>query len=324
MNSSNAPSLVVDIGGTNTRVALCAGNSVLADSIQRFRNAEFSNPNQILDAYLQQHAHSKLNGICIALAGPVQDNKGEITNLDWIVDPAEVRRQTGTDHVVVLNDLQAQGYALPYLPGTDLDTIIEGTTPENPHGANALVIGIGTGFNIASVIQTATGPIVNAAEAGHAALNVENEADLNLSRELRGEDKFAAIEDVLSGRGLGNVYAFVAKGKGQTRPADGTEVTQILQDTGRDDPIAEQAMHVFQRQMGIVAGNLALNFLPFGGIYLCGGMARAVAPFCQSHGFAQAFRSKGRFSDLMGKFPVRLINDDYAALTGCAARLNVD
>ena len=37
--------------------------------------------------------------------------------------------------------------------------------------------------------------------------------------------------------------------------------------------------------------------------------------------FAGAFRDKGRFSPLMAEFPVSIIEDDFAALTGCARRL---
>ena len=34
------------------------------------------------------------------------------------------------------------------------------------------------------------------------------------------------------------------------------------------DPIAREAVRVFVRMLGAVAGNLALIFLPFGGVYL--------------------------------------------------------
>ena len=73
--------------------------------------------------------------------------------------------------------------------------------------------------------------------------------------------------------------------------------------------------------MGTVTGNLSLIHLPFGGVYLVGGIARAVAPWLGEFGFADAMRDKGRFAGFMKNFPVYLIEDDYAALTGCAFRL---
>ena len=73
--------------------------------------------------------------------------------------------------------------------------------------------------------------------------------------------------------------------------------------------------------MGTVMGDLALIHLPFGGIYLIGGMARAITPWLGPLGFAEAFRGKGRFTDFMGQFGVAVVQDDYAALTGCASHL---
>lgn len=72
----------------------------------------------------------------------------------------------------------------------------------------------------------------------------------------------------------------------------------------------------------MVAGDLALQTLPFGGIFLIGGVARAVSPWFEDYGFAEAFRDKGRFSTFMEDFAVHLVTDDYAALIGCAGHLS--
>ena len=50
-------------------------------------------------------------------------------------------------------------------------------------------------------------------------------------------------------------------------------------------------------------------------------MARAFAPHLAAMGFAEGFRDKGRFAGFMEGFAVSVIEDDYAALTGCAVHL---
>jgi glucokinase len=67
----------------------------------------------------------------------------------------------------------------------------------------------------------------------------------------------------------------------------------------------------------------ALTLLPFGGVYLTGGVTRALAPWLAGPDVAAAFRDKGRFSDFMAAFGMAIINDDFAALTGCAAHLEI-
>ncbi|MEE3071416.1 MAG: glucokinase, partial [Pseudomonadota bacterium] len=60
---------------------------------------------------------------------------------------------------------------------------------------------------------------------------------------------------------------------------------------------------------------------PFGGIYLIGGVARAFAPFLGSMGFEESFRDLGRFGDFVDQFGIWMVEDDYAALTGCASHV---
>ena len=92
--------------------------------------------------------------------------------------------------------------------------------------------------------------------------------------------------------------------------------------TAGNDPIAEETLREFVRIFGTVTGNLALIHLPFGGIFLIGGMARAVTPWFEPMGYDDAIRDKGRFAGFMRNFSVSVIDDDFAALTGCAHHLD--
>jgi glucokinase len=68
--------------------------------------------------------------------------------------------------------------------------------------------------------------------------------------------------------------------------------------------------------------DLALIHLPYGGIYLIGGMSRAMTPHFGRIGLDAAFREARRVDLLQKDFSVTVVEDDYAALTGCAAYLN--
>ena len=307
--------LVADIGGTNTRVALAGGAVVDQASIRRFRNAEHDGLRSVLMRYLEQGGQPPLGGVCVAMAGPVRDGVGDLTNLNWRIEATMLADVAQSDNVAVLNDLQAQGHALDSLSPDALRILVPGQ-PAAPQAAR-LVVGIGTGFNIAPVYSTPAGLLVEAAEAGHVALPVADAEGLALAEHVKGEDGFAAVEDVLSGRGFTALQEFVAAREGSDERTDGAAVTQALESGGLET--ADATAQLFVRCLGGVVGNLALTLLPFGGIYLCGGVARAIAPHLQRLGFEAALHDKGRFSDYLGSFPVRLIEDDYAALTGCAA-----
>ncbi|GAA0292803.1 glucokinase [Rhodovulum strictum] len=306
--------LVVDIGGTNTRAALAEGPRIVEDSVRRYRNDGFAGLSAVLMRYLAEAGSPQIDGACAALAGPVQAGRGRLTNLDWLIDEAEIARVTGADRVRLLNDLQAQGHALDQLAPVALVPVLDG--PRAPGGVR-LVIGLGTGVNVTVVHRTGTGTLVTANEAGHVSLPVACEDDLSLARFAAGEDGFAAVEDVLAGRGLATLHAWVTSRTGPPQRIEGSEIIAAAP----GDPAAEEALRTYATMLGRVAGDLALHHLPYGGIYLIGGVARAMTPHLARLGLADSFRAKGRFSGLMESFAIATITDDFAALRGCAAHL---
>lgn len=311
--------LLADIGGTNTRVALARGRVVLRDTIQRYPNAGYPDLDAVLRDYLGGLGGVDCAGACVAAAGPVRDGTATLTNLDWTINEAAVARATGAETVAVLNDLQAQGHALGHLGADALATVIRGTEAPRP-GAVQLVVGVGTGFNAAPVHDAPGGRLVLASECGHASLPVRDEADLRLLRFIEPAHGFAGVEDALSGRGLERIHAWCAAERSESRERPAAEIMRRLADG--TDPVAEAAGATFVRLLGRVTGDLGLIHLPFGGIYLIGGVARAMQPHFARFGFEHAFRGKGRFSPFMEGFSVHVIEDDYAALAGCAVYLD--
>lgn len=312
--------LLADIGGTNTRVALAEKGVLLRQTVRRFKNADFDDLDAVLRSYLAQHDEVDCAGAAVAIAGPVRDGIGSMTNLDWKIDQQSLARTTRAEKSLVINDLQAQAYALDRLDSADLTTIMPGR-PAAP-GATRLVIGIGTGFNAAPAYHTRAGLFVPPSEAGHADLPTRTDTEAALARHLARHDGGPAIEDLLSGRGLAQTYSFFAGTPVQAARDPAPEpATVIAAATTGTDRVATQALQHFATLLGRVAGDLALVHLPFGGVYLAGGVARAVAPFLIQAGFCQGFADKGRFSGFMSDFAVRLVSNDFAALHGCAYAL---
>lgn len=310
-------SVVADIGGTNTRVALAEGLNLKQDTIRRYSNSDFGSLEQVLRQYVSDEDGVDAKAACVAVAGPVRDGKASMTNLDWTIDKETLSRATQSDTVAILNDLQAQGHALGHITPENLRGILEGK-PAPDHAAR-LVVGVGTGFNAAPVFNAASGRVVPPSESGHANLPIRTEQELRLCQYVSNAHGFPAVEDVLSGRGLERVYAFLGEEAGDHRDARAADIVAACE--AGDDPRATEAARIFVRILGTVCGNLSLIQLPFGGVYLVGGVARAMAPYLHQFGFGEAFRDKGRFAGFMGNFSVQIVEDDYAALTGCAAHL---
>lgn len=312
--TANTLSLVADVGGTNTRVALAKGTHLLTETVCKFSNADYAGLGGVLSAYLEEE-QVDCAGAAVAIAGPVRDGRGTLTNRDWSVDPEMLAQVTQAETVAVLNDLQAQGHAMGRIDAGNLQTVVQG---QMVPGSTRLVIGVGTGFNAAVVLDTPIGRIVPPSEAGHANMPLRTEEDLRLCHFVETSHGFPAVEDVLSGRGLERIYAWRHAEHGASVERRAAEIMGSI-DT---DPMAAEAVSCFVRILGTVAGNLSLVHLPFGGVSLIGGVARAMHPYFETYDFAAAFRDKGRFAGFMNNFHVDIVEDDFAALVGLASHLN--
>ena len=306
--------LVADVGGTNTRVALAIDGKLQTQTIHRYRNTDQSGVVGILQKYLRDHApEARPNAVCIDVAGPVGHDEGQLTNLDWTVTSAELCSGTGARFGAILNDMQAQGMALSHLPRTAFHSIVKGTA----QGGNRMVVNIGTGFNSAVVLGEGPKLTVPGSETGHVNLPAPSPQIYELHQFLTEHFGFASAEEVLSGRGLGHIYGFLAGlDPRQALPTSHHIMTHI-----HSDPHARKSVEIMLEVLGCVCGNLALTHLPFGGIYLVGGMAHVLADYYHDSAFHRAFVAKGRFAEFMDQFSVHLVQDDHAPLVGCIAHL---
>ena len=221
-------SLVADVGGTNTRVALADGRAILPDSVRRYANAEFPGLETVLRRYIEDEDGIDPRAACVAVAGPVRDGRATLTNRDWAIDRATLARATGAETAAILNDLQAQGHALGHLGRDSTETVIDG--PDLP-GETRLVIGVGTGFNAAAVIDTASGRLVPAAEAGHANLPIRT-ARIELQPVpllSRPRTAFPAVGTSCSGRGIESGFNGLSRSREAGEPREARRARLLLE-----------------------------------------------------------------------------------------------
>ena len=165
-------------------------------------------------------------------------------------------------------------------------------------------------------------------EGGHCDFAARNDREIALlqylQRTLNGRVSF---ERVVSGIGIKNVYAFLRDDQKMDEPAwlrermEREDPNAVIGQCGEDgsSEICAETLRMFASAVGAEAGNVGLNVLASGGMYLGGGIAPKILKTMQSGEFAQAFLDKGRLSPLLEAMPVRIILDDSCALLGAAA-----
>ena len=316
--------LAGDVGGTKTSLALYRreARGLLRDRMATYRSREHAGLDPILRDFLGGGA--SVERACIGVAGPVEDGRCRLTNLDWEVDEASLRRTLGVREAYLVNDLQATASSLPFLQESDRAMIQKGEA--DPRG-NMAVLSAGTGLGEGFLVGSGAGYIPLASEGGHVDFAPRDEREMRLHAFLRAKHGRVSVERVLSGPGLHDVYRFLREEEGMAEePGIAAEVAgrepqrAIVRHGLAGGPGAcAETVRIFCSLYGAEAGNLALQYLATGGVYLGGGIAPAILPALRRGEFLSAFLDKGRMRNLLSRVPVMVILDPAAPLLGAAA-----
>lgn len=299
--------LVADVGGTNTRMALATADGVIDGSIRRFRNAEHDGFISVMRRYLDQETPGPIKASCVAIAGPVLGGKARLTNRDWCFSSADIGSAAGTDRVVLMNDLAALALALPARSALHLSG-----PAGTPASGQSLVVGVGTGFNVALTRLGAAGRQAFAAETGHMSLPLP--VWRILSDALPTMDGFTTVEDFFSGRGLER-FMQAATGR-QISAADHI----ALAESGADAD-ATRAISTYAAALGALTREFLCIYLPASGITFAGSVAAGLLTSRARQPFLDAFLDAPNPVLPAKSVNVSVITGDTEAVRGCLTRL---
>jgi len=312
--------LVGDVGGTNARFALI-------DSEGRVRNlhiypaAGYATLSDIIADYLERTLGKgrRPPRAVIAVAGPVLDGEIEFTNLDWVVSEGELLVQFEFEAVRLINDFAAQALACPMLGPDALRPL--GPQLRGPSDCPMLVLGAGTGFGVAGLARSERGDVEVSTEGGHAAFAPSDDVEVEIWGQFRKRYGRVSIERILSGRGLFELYGFLAAMRQQTPTLQ--DEKQVHEAAGKGDALAGETLDRFCGILGSVCGDLALSFGARGGVFVSGGIAPRLADRLATGDFRARFEDKGRLKTYMQQIPTSLVIHPYPAIIGAARGLGM-
>ena len=307
--------LLADIGGTNARFALQAGERF--EAIDVLACTAFATVGEAIDAYLalargRGFDVGSIRHAAIAIATPVQDDLVRMTNHHWSFSIARLRAERRLDTLLVVNDFAALAMALPSLRDHQREKIGGGAgVAGKPIG----LIGPGTGLGVSGVMPCGGGWNALAGEGGHASFAPGNEDEIRILRALWQEYGHVSAERLLSGMGLELIHRTLA---GERLGA--ADITGRALAGSSDDCL--RTVQCFCGVLGSVAGNVALTLGATGGMYIGGGIVPRLGGVFATSAFRQHFEDKGRLSAYLARIPTYLITEQYPALVGVAAMLS--
>ena len=310
---TNGIAIVADIGGTNARFAwVNQGETVLQDIIV-FPSAGYPHLEGAIRTYIKQTAVNDVNKICLAVAGPVTQDKVDLPNNHWAFSCTELEASLDIQ-LQVINDFTAQALCLDDLNVSELFWVDD----KRPQGDRIKsVIGPGTGLGVA--ISTQQGEIIPS-EAGHTTFAPSNKHELELLKVLWSRYPRVSVERLLSGPGLSSLYWSNAQLHGEDRELNAPEV---VAGANAGDALCIKAIEDFFLILASVAGDLALTAWSEDGVYFSGGILPRILNFLNPDSFRNRFADKGRFREFCLAVPLAVIQADQPGLRGCAMALKI-
>ncbi|NJP05749.1 MAG: glucokinase [Chloroflexaceae bacterium] len=319
--------LAGDIGGTKTHLAIFSAEQGAHDPIVEaiFPSALYRSLDAMASEFLERVGTS-IDAACFGVAGPVVGNRARITNLPWIIDAEHLGETLRVERVRLINDLEAVANAVPVLQATDLYTLNAGKPVD--YGAIG-IIAPGTGLGEAFLVWDGNQYQAYPSEGGHATFGPNSLIEVDMLRYLMERFGHVSYERVCSGMGIPNIYSYFRDSQYAEELPDVLDQLGSVEDKTpvivnaairADDPSAlcRRTLDMFVSVLGVEAGNLALNVLATGGVYLGGGIPPRILQVLESDQFMQAFRHKGRFSEQLLNTPVSVIMNPKTALIGAA------
>lgn len=321
MDANTGPWLVGDIGGTNARFALLPSPAAAITGLRQYRTADFPSLAAALEHFLEQAGGPRPQRAALAVAAPVTGDRIKITNNPWAFSGRELASGLRME-LQLLNDFAAVSHALPLLQPADLAEIGSAlAVPAAGRRQAYAVLGPGTGLGVGGlIVEDGRGTVIES-EGGHLAFAPSNAFEIEILRLLAQRHGRVSVERLVSGRGLSALYDAVCRIEGlpsETLAPEDISARAVAEPEGA----AARTLLLMAELLGAFAGDIAMAFGAWQGVFLHGGVAQKLLPWLQRGGFRRRFEAKGRHEAVMQAIPTRLILHPQAGLLGASAALS--
>ncbi len=317
--------LVADIGGTNARFGFQKNLSSKIHCITHLKCKNYKSIDDALNFYIKTNK-LKIDNMVLSVAGPCGSNTVKLTNNNWQFEKIELSKKFRVKSLLAINDFVAQGlsfvdffksnktnYSKEFLNKFNL-TLIKKGTPLND--TNLLVSGPGTGLGVCTLTSFNNYVIPIEGEGGNVNFSPQNKIEIELLEFLLKEKSYVSFEDVVSGRGLQNIYKFENyKHRINFSNLDSSKIGELAL---KDDKIAKESVKLMFSILGTAISNYILINGCQKGVIIAGGIINKLYTLLYQSNFFHNLKNKGNYEDYVDKVPIFFSRDENNALKGAS------
>jgi glucokinase len=319
--------LAGDLGGTKCTLILFDIDAHRLRPIYRLtaKTADFPNLESFFDKFRQHaqresHLLNRLSSAGFGVAGAIVNDAVVCNNLPWTITRKRIAEslQITSNKTVLLNDVEAASSSLEHLEPKDLLELNPGSPQPR---APKLYVAAGTGLGESILFWNGDSYQVSACEAGLTDFAPATDREIVVLQYLRQRMPLVCTEEIVSGRGFRAIHEAVFPDDHHPFFDDpdldaAANITQ--QAFAKDCAACEETLHMWTEAYGAEAGNMALRALPFGGVYVGGGIALKILAKLKDGTFVRAFCNKTKLANELARIPIFVVLNQDAPVLGAA------
>ena len=334
--------LGADVGGTNTNIAIAgiknSKPSLLFSLDFKTQELESMIPPIIETlAYAEEKYNIMVGLACFGVAGPVSTRDSiELTNVKFNINRDEIIEKTTLETVSIINDFEALGYGLNLLDTKNKMDLFEVRNKKSQDyylSSTKALIGAGTGLGKSVLIYDKNLDIFVPlpSEGGHGDFPPQNDFEMELVQFIKKSRLISqplTYEELLSGRGIENIYLFLRNSKQFETTKHTHEIDKVAERVSliskyrEIDETCKETFRLFTKYYARCAKNFVLDTMATGGLYIAGGIASKNKEIFNSEEFYNEFENAYRRRELLKEIPLYVItNYDLSLIGACLAAI---
>jgi len=334
--------LACDLGGT--KVLLGIFEKVINEDSpklifkKKYLSSNWNSFELILEDFLKNECKNIAHpsSACFAVAGPLSNNQAKIINLSWNISGNALQNKFNFKSCELINDFAVQIYGIPFLKKNQFSTIQNGSYSDGANNDLHAIVGAGTGLGIARGIISGEKVKDLASEGGHVEYSPKSKLEWDLKTWLKNSLNIERIscERIVSGTGLSRIAEWrLSKADAKNHPLqkylEEIKTSDALRKelpekictlSNEGDQLMIQVEKIWLGAYASLLGDVALQELCFGGLWISGGTASKHFKNFKSDLFMKQFFDKGRLKDILKTIPMRVILDEEFGLFSAACR----
>lgn len=335
--------LAGDIGGTNIRFNLFRSTQ---DHDELIKSGSFESKyykyNEPVNIYTELENKNLVSSIyeflidqptptiaVLCICGVVNDNKvvASCSYGDYLTNTL-ISDTLNIPEVYILNDVEGAGYGIFTLTPDEYTELNNGSKNEN---GPIVCMSIGTGVGQCFITKSKSTYVVHSTEGGFQDMSPKCQEDLELYLHYTKAQKSFQFSHskFISGNKIQNIYKWLRdkfpEVKGEEFDLEfenNPELrAKLIFEKGNDgsDELSKRTLEVWERIVGYYLGNVFVNFMPSGGIYIIGGLisknySNLLNPRCMIAGYYQGVSKI--LHEAMTRIPIYIVKIDGLAIRG--------